>query len=69
MERWIYTPQGKPAFFQQDEHVYTPDGRYAYWEDNNWWFRVGDGMASFYMDDDHKWLFTPSGQPAYYYGD
>lgn len=65
--RWIFTPQGQPAYYQTDGHIYTREGCYSYRISDGWWFRVPDGQASYYVSD--NWIFTRNGKPAYYYGD
>ena len=65
--RWIFTEQGKPAYYQATARIYNTEGKYSFWVDEGWWLRVPDGHPSYYISDD--WVFTPDGKPVFYYKD
>jgi hypothetical protein len=65
-DRWLYTPQGAPAFYQQGKFLYSAQtNKCEYFEDSGWIYTI-DGKPAFFIDN--GWLFTVSGASAYFYG-
>ncbi len=63
--RWIFTQDGKPAFYNDGGNIYSPKGARVYWVSDTWWFRQGDAYPEYYESD--GWVFTRQGRPAFYY--
>jgi hypothetical protein len=65
MARWIYTMDGRPAYYQGGADIYAPDGRRAFWVREGWWHSMTE-KPRYYVDVDH--IFE-AGRPVFYYAE
>lgn len=64
--RWIYTHEGRPAFYQEREFIYTTTGQAEYLVRDGWWYEVKGGAARYWTQD--NWVYTVQGSAAFFYG-
>ena len=67
--RWLYTIDGKPAYYQTGKYLYSADKsmcEYYYSDDEKYIYPMAGGNAVFYRSD--KWVYTMSGKAKFYYG-
>jgi hypothetical protein len=43
MARWLYSHEGKKAFYQDGEYLYSPGGEALYYQNGNWFFDIKGG--------------------------
>jgi hypothetical protein len=62
--RWIFSKDGKPAFYRVADDIFTPNGSRQYWISETWWH--SSSGPTYYESDD--WIFSKDGKPTFYYG-
>jgi hypothetical protein len=66
-DRWLYTPNGKPAYYQQGKYLYTAQGGTCeYYEQDGWFYEMAAGKAAYFVQE--NWVYTAKGQATFYYG-
>lgn len=65
--RWIYSKDGKPAFYRVGNDIFSPGGDRSYWISENWWHSPSG--PAYYEADDGEWIYSQEGTPTFYYGD
>ena len=65
--RWLYTPDGKPAYYVKGEWLFShPDGKPAFYIKENWVY-TREGKPTFWIED--NWLYEhPAGRKSLYFG-
>jgi hypothetical protein len=49
-DKWLYTPNGRPAYYQQGKYLYTAQGGTCeYYEQDGWFHEVAGGRAAYYV--------------------
>jgi len=67
-DRWLYTTDGKPAYYQREGYVYSAQTHQCeFFVEDGWFHRMGGGEAAYYTED--NWVYDLKGKPAYYYDD
>ena len=67
--RWLYSTDGKPAYYQNGKYLYSAGSsacEYYCSEDENYIYKMAGSTVAFHRSG--KWLYTMSGEPAFYYG-
>jgi hypothetical protein len=68
-DHWLYTPDGKPAFYQREKYLYSADSdECILWEQGGWYYEMQGGKAAYWRSG--KWLYAADGgHAAFYYSD
>jgi len=64
--RWLYTPDGKPAYYEEGKWLYShPDSKPTFYIEKNWVY-TREGKPSFLIED--NWLYEhPAGRKSLYF--
>lgn len=63
--RYIYAPNGRPAFYRVGNNVYSvDDGKRAFWVSDTWWHSHSGG-AEYYESE--NWIYSKDGEASFYY--
>jgi hypothetical protein len=68
-DRWLYTTDGKPAFYQNGKYLYSAyKNQCEYYADdeNKYFYPMDGGGPAFFVNN--NWLYTMSGEASFYYG-
>lgn len=66
--QWIYSTDGKPAYFQRELYVYEASGEQReFINREGCWYSLSDGRLSYTVRE--SWVYTPAGKPVFYYED